>query len=393
MRLLETSSLAFEEYNDLSLIPSYAILSHTWDKEVTFDDMNGDRESLRRRQGFQKVTNFCLKAREHLLNYAWVDTCCIDKRSSAELSAAINSMYRYYANSAACFIYLSDVDGEDAAQIKKSKGFTRGWTLQELNSPSVRYVFDSTWKPITFAHVTIPRVHGPFLTEVLARASKVPVRVLQQQTLIRTFCVAQCMSWASARKTTRDEDMAYCLMGLFDVHMPILYGEGARNAFRRLQMEIMQTSFDQTIFAWKGPYASSGLLARQPSDFSDCPELAIWGPRFLSPFNMTNIGLSLRVVDVTARNGEVVDRDAPMKAMIQCDVHTERRWGGLTLYLEPLVGAAVQINGAHRRAYRRIRCDELCFVDGDAMSAEPFLDILVLEDEHYLLVLEAGRSD
>jgi hypothetical protein len=96
--------------------------------------------------------------------------------------------------------------------------------------------------------------------------------------------------------------MAYCLMGLFDVHMPIIYGEGGRKAFRRLQMEIMQTSFDQSLFAWRGQYQNSGLLAREPSDFRGTPQLSLWGPRYLSPFTMTNVGLSVQLLDVTPKD-------------------------------------------------------------------------------------------
>ncbi|KAK0613169.1 hypothetical protein B0T14DRAFT_275182 [Immersiella caudata] len=133
----------------------------------------------------------------------------------------------------------------------------------------------------------------------------------------------------------------------------------------------MPTSVNQILFAWKEDYQSNGLLARLPSDISSCLDPAIGGPRFLSPLNMTNIGLSLRAFDGIARKGEAADPEALMKAMIQCDLYTGGKWQGLALYLEPLEGAAFQIKGVQRRAYRRTVCDELCCVDADVRSRDP----------------------
>lgn len=351
---------------------------------------------IQQRQGFRKVVNFCRISKESGLKYGWVDTCCIDKRSSAELSESINSMYRYYAESDVCFIYLADVrasDGEEGVRVRmeKSKWFTRGWTLQELIAPSRRRVYDTDWT----------RIMGDRSKEglhtALATAAGIPRGVLDDSNPISSFCVAERMRWVSERLTTREEDMAYCLMGLFDVHMPIIYGEGVRKAFRRLQMEIMQTSFDQSLFAWRAEdYEESGLLARHPSDFSRMPYLSLWGPRYLSPYTMTNVGLSVRLVDVTPRKEKKASSpETTLTAIIQCNIKNlgTREWDSVAIFLRPIEDAAFQVNGAERKAYRRIRCDEIHRVSSAVAEGSPFCDILVLEDEHHSLILNSIRGD
>ncbi|KAK1828799.1 heterokaryon incompatibility protein-domain-containing protein [Podospora conica] len=404
MRVLDTSTLKLYDL-DISEYPppDYAILSHTWgEEEVTYDDMCGDHEALKDRKGFQKIVNFCQKAAAAGYSYGWVDTCCIDKRSSAELSEAINSMYAYYKRSEVCYIYLSDVRMSDDKPvyelIKDSRWFTRGWTLQELIAPSFLEVFDADWKLIT------PK-EG--VKEALSHAAGVPTFLMNPLSTPTGFCVAERMSWAAKRRTTREEDMAYCLMGLFDVHMTPIYGEGGPKAFRRLQMEIMQTSFDQTLFAWREPDSSSfgsGMLAESPSDFEGSGGLSIWGPRYLSPFSMTNVGLHIRLVDATPKNPELDPetlklglRKGTVTAMIQCDIKDETtgKWQGLAVYLKPVDNATVRINGSLLKAYRRIRSEIWHPVPLHISEGAPFVELLVLEDEHYKLVsrgLEADRS-
>ena len=112
MRLINTDTLQMVEYEH-SRAPSYAILSHTWgDSEVSFEDImraGADQTTVSTKPGFRKIANFCKEARSRGFMYGWVDTCCIDKRNSAELSEAINSMYLYYSSAAVCLIHLGDV--------------------------------------------------------------------------------------------------------------------------------------------------------------------------------------------------------------------------------------------------------------------------------------------
>ncbi|KAI1347725.1 HET-domain-containing protein [Xylaria sp. FL0043] len=193
-----------------------------------------------RRFGYWKILKTCLQARKDGLNYLWVDTNCIDKTSSAELSEAINSMYSWYYSSSICYAYLSDVQITDLNSFRQSRWFRRGWTLQELLAPRTVRFYSSDWTPIgTKNH----------LASLLANITRVDEKYLLYAEDIRSASVAQRMAAVADRTTTRPEDIAYCLLGLFNVNMPLLYGEGAM-AFVRLQEEIMRVSDDHSLFAW-----------------------------------------------------------------------------------------------------------------------------------------------
>lgn len=139
MRLLHAGTLTLHEFSP-NRIPPYAILSHTWeDDEITLQEL--DSGAGKGKTGYSKITNFCGQARTAGLEYCWVDTCCIDKTSSTELSEAINSMYRWYRDALVCYAYLADVTanespGNEDSSFRKSRWFTRGWTLQELIAPA-----------------------------------------------------------------------------------------------------------------------------------------------------------------------------------------------------------------------------------------------------------------
>ena len=230
----------------------YAILSHTWtDNEQTFQDLVALQERCKvsgenpRDLVLEKIRQCCLIAREHGYAWVWIDTCCIDKTSSVELSEAINSMFRWYSCAEICYAHLDDVprdgplDAADSA-FRRARWHTRGWTLQELLAPAMVLFLSSDWTVLGDKHT---------LAELLGNITGIPRQVLTREWHFSVMSVAHRLSWASARRTTRIEDEAYCLMGLFNVHMPTLYGEG-RQAFQRLQFEIMKQSFDTSIFAW-----------------------------------------------------------------------------------------------------------------------------------------------
>ncbi|KAF2166495.1 hypothetical protein M409DRAFT_36723, partial [Zasmidium cellare ATCC 36951] len=196
---------------------------------------------------WKKVRLSCRQALADSIDYIWIDTCCIDKASSAELSEAINSMFRWYEKAAVCYAYMSDVlkppDGVDGASrqpFEQSRWFTRGWTLQELIAPSKVMFYDCHWNCLG---------EKSALADSIYKITNIPLSILRQNQPLNDASIAMRMSWAAKRQTTRIEDEAYCLLGIFDVNMPMLYGEGSK-AFSRLQYEILQSSDDQTIFAW-----------------------------------------------------------------------------------------------------------------------------------------------
>lgn len=275
MLLLRLKTHELVRFDNVRTIPDYAILSHTWGEgEISFDELNAynaqeiSTECIHAKQGFQKVLNFCQTALTFGFEYGWIDTCCIDKRSSAELDEAIRSMYQWYENAKLCIVFLADVQpNASRKEFCQSKWFTRGWTLQELIAPPKVSFFDCAW------HKYGPLVHRDILDDV-CKTTNIDRAILtcesERRNMISSRSIARRMSWASNRETTRKEDEAYCLMGIFNIQMPVMYGEG-RHAFYRLQKAIIESSIDQTIFVWKEDVADSslmrGLLAESPSEF------------------------------------------------------------------------------------------------------------------------------
>lgn len=237
MHLIYTDTRSLKDFSTRKK-PTYAILSHRWtNDEVTFSDISTG--NLRRTSSLSKFQGTIRQTQRDGLKYVWIDTCCIDKQSSSELSEAINSMYNWYRNAKYCYVYLHDVDQENPTKsFQKSKWFTRGWTLQELLAPRIVLFFDRKWQFLG---------NRKSLAEDISQITGIDLEALQTGDL-RKYSVAQKMSWAAKRRTTRPEDTAYCLIGLFNVKMPLLYREGER-AFLRLQKEIIKKDDDQSIFA------------------------------------------------------------------------------------------------------------------------------------------------
>ena len=217
MRLLhyeENGTLRLTEFSE-SDRPNYAILSHRWEtEEFTFDDLG--QGIGWQKAGYEKVRRCGNQARNDGLKYFWVDTCCIDKSSSAELSKAINSMFGWYKQSAFCYAYLSDVKvGFFREHFRASLWFKRGWTLQELIAPRTVRFFDMDWKALG------SRME---LCDTIAGITSISEDVLWNPDKLPYHTIAQRMSWAAGRETARAEDTAYSLLGISQIHMPLLDG-------------------------------------------------------------------------------------------------------------------------------------------------------------------------
>jgi Heterokaryon incompatibility protein (HET)/Zinc finger, C2H2 type len=241
--------------------PHYAILSHTWGAdgdEVTFKDLMEGTGSTK--IGYKKL-RFCgNRAKTDGLRYFWVDSCCIDKSNSVELSAAINSMFRWYQKAAKCYVYLSDISllkrkaGGGSPEVswesafKKCRWFTRGWTLPELIAPRSVEFFSRDGRLLGDKMSLEPQIHD---------ITGIAVQALQGCPLSQ-FSIDERMSWAAKRETTIEEDRAYSLLGIFGIHMSLIYGEGRENAFRRLRKKINKllsvNGFDKGNSATSTPY-------------------------------------------------------------------------------------------------------------------------------------------
>lgn len=317
MRLINARTYRLEEFTENKL-PRYAILSHTWgDGEVSYQDMTLN-PAVRQKAGFAKIKYTCDQARRDRLEYAWCDTCCIDKSSSAELQEAINSMYRWYANAEECYAYLSDVFGgcpylaepqkpvaappsDDEAEeeafwhgaFASSVWFTRGWCLQELLAPKTVKFYGRSWNLIA---------RKGDLAETISKITGVERAVLTNTKPLSEISVAGRMSWAAKRETTRVEDRAYSLLGIFDVNIPLIYGEGGK-AFVRLQEEIIKNNADHSIFAWHATGDEHGtLLADSPAAFSSDVDIVSYGRP--GSYELTNKGLRVALPILTfARPG------------------------------------------------------------------------------------------
>ena len=344
MLLIDTSTLRLEEIHDLQNC-RYAILSHTWeDDEVTYQEMMAESRpaSLMTKAGFRKIQRTCEVAKERGYDYAWVDTCCIDKTSSAALSEAINSMFKWYKESSICLAYLIDLpannfehaESRTADLMRPCKWFTRGWTLQELIAPEELDFYDHGWNF---------RGSKNTLRYELASMTGIDVDILEDSDLLPTIPVGRRMSWAAHRKTKRVEDIAYCLFGVFGVNMPMIYGED-KNAFLRLQEEIAKSTYDLTLFAWTSQDASGedrrpthqsqhgshlrGILAQSPAEFVECGRLKISRDRIamVKDFAMTNNGLRIETTLGSSPSKEYV-------FALDCVNEGDRRQEKLGIYL------------------------------------------------------------
>lgn len=272
MRLLNTTTYKLKSVVN-PMQEKYVILSHTWSEEleeISFQDLDS-LESKKKTSGYAKLKKTCQLAAAKLYQHAWIDTCCIDKASSAELSEAINSMFVWYREAQVCYVHLADfepfsttISKADKENIIRDKlpacrWIRRGWTLQELIAPRSMLFFDKEWNEIG---------NKKDLEHILSDVTKIPTHVLRDSSMIRNIPIAHRMSWAARRETTRIEDQAYSLLGIFDVNMPLLYGEG-KKAFLRLQEEIVGNSNDLSLFAWISNDDSqfSGLFADSPGNF------------------------------------------------------------------------------------------------------------------------------
>jgi hypothetical protein len=248
MRLLQYNNdggFSLTEFFE-SDIPKYAILSYRWGtEEVTFKDLldGKSKSKSKSKAGYGKI-QFCgEQARRDGLQYFWIDTCCIDKSNNNELAEAINSMFRWYQKAARCYVYLLDISMRKRkasntspnytweSAFRDSEWFIRGWTLQELLAlRSVEF----------FSRYGMRLGDKGTLKRHIQEITGIPISVLKGAPLSQ-FRVEERLSWAENRQTTRGEDKAYSLLGMFGIHLPLIYGEGAEHAFKRLKKEIQNS--------------------------------------------------------------------------------------------------------------------------------------------------------
>jgi hypothetical protein len=273
MRLLYTTDNGTLEFTKDIVrseeIPPYAILSHTWgQEEVVFGDLNDI--DAKKKDGWNKI-HFCAQqAKRDGLRHFWIDTCCIDRANHTELSEAINSMFRWYQNANKCYVFLTDVEdqptgGNEAhsrrweTAFRASRWFYRGWTLQELLAPRCVEFFSKYGARLG---------NKMSLRQIIHEVTKIPIAALSGSDLSK-FDIAERFSWAQRRETTKEEDGAYCLLGIFGCHLPLIYGEGRDRSMKRLKKEMMEASLDTLD-------ASVNTKSRSPSQEERLSEICDW---------------------------------------------------------------------------------------------------------------------
>ncbi|KAK5729161.1 hypothetical protein LTR15_002303 [Elasticomyces elasticus] len=270
MRLLNTTTFKLEYYEDDNLVPEYAIFSHKWypsGEELIILDFQ-TAENAPHKKGFAKLQALCTIA--------------------AAKGHRFVCMFRWYQNAVECIAFLGDVGGHDGRSLEHSIWiwFKRGWTLQELIAPQNITFYDYRWNCLGTKKD---------LLKPLSKITRIPRDVLSHDRHFSGCSIAQRMSWASDRETREVEDEAYSLMGLSDISLKLIYGEGEK-AFIKLQREIIASSADQSIFSWKldsrKHRAGSSLLAPSPHAFAECGNIVPTSVQ--KPYSLTNIGLSIQ---------------------------------------------------------------------------------------------------
>ncbi|KAI3326790.1 heterokaryon incompatibility protein-domain-containing protein [Xylariaceae sp. AK1471] len=308
MRLIDVrttfseSKIAFKEIQELNAT-KYLIVSHAWgwsnqtnnwgnpQEEIDFEVASMPFTEINRLTSLNKIKSACRLAASRKIDYVWIDTCCIDQKNSTEVTEGINSMFEWYHKSELCAVYLADLHYENKdgpnelyERLKACRWFERGWTLQELLAPTQVYFYDKNWTFIGTKKdlaVNIESITG-IDRESVENPSSISLR-----------SIAHKMAWASNRKTTKPEDRAYSLIGIFNVNIPMIYGEGVVRAFHRLQKEITMTTSELSVFGWEDERNREfySMLADSPDVFASGRDLNGYIPE--QHYNMTNKGIHM----------------------------------------------------------------------------------------------------
>lgn len=349
MRLLNASTYELRDFRQRASRPRYAILSHRWfTEEITFNNLNPVelRDGNVSTPQLDKIRGTCRIARGDKLEWVWIDSCCINKDSSEELNRSINSMFKWYQEAAVCYTYLPDVvtSGQSKAlgAFEDSEWFERGWTLQELLAPRTMKFFDKNWLAMG--------TRSQLSTEI-GRITGIEASFLDGSETFRTASIATRMSWQARRRTTEEEDIAYSLLGIMGVSLVPTYGDG-KQAFLKLQQELLKTYRDESLFAWTAPRRGLprhdrqwgpgewGLLAPWVDCFQDCRDVIITGKTRDRPSG----GI--------APTAEGVKFPIPMS-----ELSSNRTWKGmLSVFLPPFLGPFLWLGihtylHAHRREW------------------------------------------
>ncbi|KAI1746644.1 hypothetical protein F4782DRAFT_523893 [Xylaria castorea] len=396
MRLLNTATFELKNSPKGGIHQEpYAILSHRWlgDEEIKFQELENYTAELRsgtrplRLPQVDKIRGACDIARSKGLDWLWMDTCCIDKTDTREYAEAINSMFSWYRNARVCITYLSDVrvHGSNPAissdYFKRVDGglsewFSRGWTLQELLAPPELEFYDRNWN-----HMGTKRQ----LAGVLAEVTGIDAQFHTGHKHLSEACIAVKMSWMSRRQTTYPEDMAYSMIGIFNINMPVVYGETGPRAYRRLQEILLASPFmDESLFAWKMPDDDAGkkcdvllkdwepgqwgLLAGSPEWFKESGDFQVTSGRASQArsFKMTPRGMEAPIRRNLQKGADIITTEAVSTALLASIV-------GMPIAIGGFAALRRMLNKKAKEDYAfRLNCFQHG-ADGETVNVEVYL--------------------
>ncbi|KAF9243203.1 hypothetical protein BU15DRAFT_60052 [Melanogaster broomeanus] len=312
-------------------IVKYAVFSHRWDAagEPLYQDVIARKQGSI--AGFKKFTKFCKTAESLDYKLAWSDTCCIDRSNTAELSEAIHAMFKWYSHSDLCITHLAE--SSSYSDFDHEPWFTRGWTLQELLAPRRVKFYTKTWEPFT-THATTNDKDDKYLLSALSTVTGIPETAIAADNSkgIDDRSVWEIMSWASKRKTTRADDIAYCLIGLFRVNLTITYGDSEK-AFPRLVEAIMMTKpmCQWDVFAWVGQASPDyPAFPSHPRCYAQFDKRMLGDAVGINDFAMTNRGLRLSSLPLIPMAFDSVSEVGERKydVILKPRLNGDHRWVG-----------------------------------------------------------------
>ncbi|KAH8881382.1 hypothetical protein GQ53DRAFT_888401 [Thozetella sp. PMI_491] len=277
MRLLHTRNWEFEEYDEFNR-PSYAVLASASDDRDNSDHSIPvrwafDRKLQRRLPIYEKLAWACKIALDQGLTHIWVPDIRVDASPAAE--EVVNASFRWLKESDVCLVYLDDLPQGgprfEETVWKKCRYWKRVWMLQELIAPARVEFYDAEGEHRGSKTSTN-------LLPLLSNITGIPSRVLIDSDALRDCSLGLRISWAADLVSSRQEDVAYALVGITGVSLSVRYGEGAERAFLRLQEEILQDTRDGSIFGWcsSDGQTARGLLAKSPSEFGQFATHESW---------------------------------------------------------------------------------------------------------------------
>ncbi|OAX35521.1 hypothetical protein K503DRAFT_364265 [Rhizopogon vinicolor AM-OR11-026] len=243
------------------------MLSHRWEENEPLLHNIQDKNvyELHALSGIAKSQSFCKTARDAGYRWAWIDTCCIDQTNNVEVQQSVNSMFLWYRHAALTIIYLSDVPrSSKSGALAMSIWNKRGWTVQEFLAPKVVLFYQHDWT-LYLDDRSPNHKDCPAIMRELGDATGIDAQALG------AFYpgmrgARDKLQWVSRRVTTLQEDVAYSLFGIFDVHLAVIYGEKKHNALGRLLQEVVAQSGDITCLDWVGK--SSEFNSCLPADIA-----------------------------------------------------------------------------------------------------------------------------